>query len=533
MSKIRSNKLLLILRHGSIWTAIGVSVIVLISALIEILLVYSVSLFFATDKICLNIINICLSKIQFIYIFSLILILRTVFTLLMNYVLFRFSLQYIHLLALEGVKSLSTHMFYNLEENEKLHILYNEVNQVVNNLVHPLLMLLRDIVTVGGALIYVAFQFPSDTTYFGMCFIIVTTTYTIVLNGILKKWGPTRQLLDRNRLQVLKSVARMHKFFVYTTRDENTLVTQMNSAGKAYFDLVSKYMFLRSTNRYVLELTLFALVGLGFIVGTEKYLLFLSSMAIVGLRAMPALTNLISFINTYNFHLPALEQVYSIIEPRSRQLLSHKELNLSNALQKTGSKLRFEVPKNSMFETVDVEIEGPGLVAISGPSGCGKSTLLECLVRHSNKFNTAVEFFSPSEYTQEYLSLFGYCEQQPNIIDASLLENLKLFSNSVNISDRKIIEIAEKLSLEKALFNRPKISNDTLSGGQKKKIGILRLIISDKPIWLIDEPTSELDENSGELVREIIEDYSLTKYIIIATHDQKLIDKSKTNICLN
>ena len=186
-----------------------------------------------------------------------------------------------------------------------------------------------------------------------------------------------------------------------------------------------------------------------------------------------------------------------------------------------------------MFETVDVEIEGPGLVALSGQSGCGKSTLLECLVRHSNQLNTAVEFFSPSEYTQEYLSLFGYCEQQPNIIDASLLENLKLFSNNVNISDRKIIEITEKLSLEKALFNRPKISNDTLSGGQKKKIGILRLIISDKPIWLIDEPTSELDENSGELVREIIEDYSLTKYIIIATHDQKLIDKSKTNICLN
>lgn len=532
MSKIRSNKLLLILRYGSIRTAIGVSVIVLISALIEILLVYSVSLFFSTDKICLNIVNICLSKIQFVYVFSLILILRTVFTLLMNYVLFRFSLKYIHLLALEGVKSLSTHMFYKLEENEKLHILYNEVNQVVNNLVHPLLMLLRDIVTVGGALIYVAFQFPSDTAYFGICFIIVTTTYTIILNGILKKWGPTRQLLDRNRLQVLKSVARMHKFFVYTKRDENTLVTQMNSAGKAYFDLVSKYMFLRSTNRYVLELTLFALVGLGFIIGTENYLLFLSSMVIVGLRAMPALTNLISFINTYNFHLPALEQVYNILY-KTDQIHKNSQKFKSDIYTKHSKKsLQLTIVKNKLFDEIKIYAEAPSLITISGPSGSGKTTILKSIAGHTIDPKPIVKLNNRSINLHEFYSLVGYCEQQPNIIHSCLNNNLKLFDEKSDIKDDDLASIAKRLLLDLNLFDRHEIDADKLSGGQKKKLGIARLMVSNKLVWLLDEPTSELDHVSREQIIQLIAEKRRDHYIIVATHDQLLINEADLSIVL-
>lgn len=167
---------------------------------------------------------------------------------------------------------------------------------------------------------------------------------------------------------------------------------------------------------------------------------------------------------------------------------------------------------NKLFENLDFEIYRGEKVGIIGPNGIGKSTILKILTKEINDYL--------GEITKGHYVNIGYYDQEQNnfndentIIDEIWDDNPKLDYYQI----RTIL--ARFLFLGDDLF---KIIED-LSGGEKGRLSLLKLMLSNSNFLLMDEPTNHLDIDSKEILEEALKTYTGT--ILVISHDRYFLNK--------
>ena len=175
-------------------------------------------------------------------------------------------------------------------------------------------------------------------------------------------------------------------------------------------------------------------------------------------------------------------------------------------------------------------------ISIMGPSGSGKSTLFHA-IGGLDKPTSGKVFIDEVDIAQlDALELawlrcrkIGYIFQTFNLIPVmSALENVMLPMVFAGVSNadaqEKAAGILKRVELEHRMFNKP----SQLSGGQQQRVAIGRAFANDPAIILADEPTGNLDLNTGkaiiELLRQMNKERGVT--VISATHDFKMLDVS-------
>jgi putative ABC transport system ATP-binding protein len=170
-------------------------------------------------------------------------------------------------------------------------------------------------------------------------------------------------------------------------------------------------------------------------------------------------------------------------------------------------------------------------VAIMGPSGSGKSTLLNmigCLDRPSSG-DYWLGGLNVSLLDDDDLSLIrgariGFIFQSFNLINQlNVIENIEVpmyyQGSSEHESAERAKELAEMVGLGERFEHRP----SELSGGQQQRVAIARALANDPLIILADEPTGNLDSESGSDIMKILLDlHEQGKTLIIVTHDDKI-----------
>lgn len=184
-----------------------------------------------------------------------------------------------------------------------------------------------------------------------------------------------------------------------------------------------------------------------------------------------------------------------------------------------------------VLRDIDLTINSGEYVAIMGPSGSGKSTLLNmigCLDRP-----TSGEYLlggqNVSELEDNELSLIrgariGFVFQSFNLINQlNVVENIEVpmyyqgFTESE--SEKRAKELASMVGLSDRLGHRP----SELSGGQQQRVAIARALSNDPLIILADEPTGNLDSESGAEILVILHDlHEQGKTLIAVTHDESI-----------
>ncbi len=179
---------------------------------------------------------------------------------------------------------------------------------------------------------------------------------------------------------------------------------------------------------------------------------------------------------------------------------------------------------------VSISVSDNHFVCITGESGCGKTTLLNILsgMLKPDSGNVKLDgkdIYNMTEKERTLLrnSAIGYMAQ-----GNSLIPELTVWQNIVcpieiygRKNDKKqVLELMKKLGIDNVADSYP----SDISGGEYRRALLARVIMSDAKLLLVDKPTSNLDEKSAHIVREILyEQYKKGKGLLIVTHDREIL----------
>lgn len=170
-------------------------------------------------------------------------------------------------------------------------------------------------------------------------------------------------------------------------------------------------------------------------------------------------------------------------------------------------------------------------VAITGRNGSGKSTIYMALLGlKSYSGSLCIGNVDMCQMDcRSISSFFSYVPQEPHLFNMSVMDNLKY---GKIISDEEVIEICMKCkthNMLKGLKNgyETMVGQDckNISGGQAQIINFMRAVIKDSPIFLLDEPTSNLDNSTSNLIIDCICNVLEDKTVFMTTHNPSQLEK--------
>ena len=188
------------------------------------------------------------------------------------------------------------------------------------------------------------------------------------------------------------------------------------------------------------------------------------------------------------------------------------------------------------LKDINLEIYRGEYLSIMGPSGSGKSTIFNMIGALDKPSSGFVEVagVNLTKLTARQLAHFrgnhiGYVFQAYNLLHAyDAITNVMmplLFSGvDPDKARERAIEVLQMVELGHRLTHKP----DEMSGGQQQRVAIARALANEPAIILADEPTANLDLNTGEEIIHLLSDLSrrLGVTVITATHDHKMLASS-------
>lgn len=240
---------------------------------------------------------------------------------------------------------------------------------------------------------------------------------------------------------------------------------------------------------------------------------------------------------------PSFERLLAYLSEESEEKTSissapHVEQQSLRLLDITFS-YRLTPDSEPVLKNLSLSFSGPGLYAIRGKSGCGKSTMLKIALGLYDPAKGSVTFDDYSGGTVDGRVFCSYVSQDAELLSGeSLLYNLCLRSCDEKDIER-IHHLITCLQLGKTVHNLPEgldtvvPEKDCFSGGERRRFALIRAIMSDKPILLLDEVTTGLDDATALSVVHVLQKASRSTLIIAVTHDRRLMEVSKQAIDFN
>ena len=174
---------------------------------------------------------------------------------------------------------------------------------------------------------------------------------------------------------------------------------------------------------------------------------------------------------------------------------------------------------NLLFENLSFDINSGDVLKISGPNGSGKTSLLRIIAGLSSFESGEIHYDSYKLNSEQYKLDFLYLGHLASLSpELSCIENLR-FSSLLDANDSN-----NDHSMALKQVGLEKYENDlvgTLSAGQKKRIALSILFITNSKVWLLDEPFSALDSKAIKIFENKIEDHSKQGGICILTTHQE------------
>ena len=219
------------------------------------------------------------------------------------------------------------------------------------------------------------------------------------------------------------------------------------------------------------------------------------------------------------------ERVLSLLEeePQIEEVSGQASAEFADI---TCENIDFAYEEEQILKDYSISIPKGSRIGIHGRSGSGKSTLLKLLMRFYDADSGAIRMGDrrlSGINTKELRDMESYVTQETCLFHDSIANNIGIAKPGA--SRKEIIEAAKKASLHEFIESLPNGYDtlvgelgDTLSGGEKQRIGVARVFLHDAPLLLLDEPTSNLDSLNESIILRSLKKMGRDKTVILVSH---------------
>ena len=240
-----------------------------------------------------------------------------------------------------------------------------------------------------------------------------------------------------------------------------------------------------------------------------------------------------SLSNNLNQTLASGERVLSLLEetPLVEEIPGDVETSGAESMEYefTGAEaenVTFAYGEEVILDNYSLKLQPGKITGIHGASGSGKSTLLKLLMRFWDVQNGSVSVDGTDVRkipTKHLRDMESYVTQETHLFHDSIANNIAIAKPGA--SREEIMEAAKKASIHDFIMTLPKGYDtevgelgDTLSGGEKQRIGIARAFLHECPLILLDEPTSNLDSLNEGIILKSLKESAKKKTVVLVSH---------------
>lgn len=236
-------------------------------------------------------------------------------------------------------------------------------------------------------------------------------------------------------------------------------------------------------------------------------------------------TALASLSNNLNQTFASGERVLSLLEEEP-QVEEVSGKNVTEFTKAAAEHVDFTYDTEQILKDYSMEIPKGKIIGIHGASGSGKSTLLKLLMRFWDVQGGKISISDRDVRdinTADLREMESYVTQETCLFHDSIANNIAV--GKPGASREEIMEAAKKASIHEFIMTLPQGYDtevgelgDTLSGGEKQRIGIARAFLHDAPFVLMDEPTSNLDSLNEGIILKSLKEGRGDKTVLLVSH---------------
>ena len=240
-----------------------------------------------------------------------------------------------------------------------------------------------------------------------------------------------------------------------------------------------------------------------------------------------------SLSNNLNQTLASGERVLSLLEetPLVEEIPGDVETSGTESMEHefTGAEaenVTFAYGEETILDNYSLKLQPGKITGIHGASGSGKSTLLKLLMRFWDVQGGSMSVDGTDVRkipTRHLRDMESYVTQETHLFHDSIANNIAIAKPGA--SREELMEAAKKASIHDFIMTLPKGYDtevgelgDTLSGGEKQRIGIARAFLHDAPMILMDEPTSNLDSLNEGIILKSLKESARKKTVVLVSH---------------
>jgi len=323
-----------------------------------------------------------------------------------------------------------------------------------------------------------------------------------------KEWAEVNQLSILQQQEYLKSKPIIKNFFVEKIF-LNKLMGTLTQTEEAYFQMNHVRFTSKLLANLLSGLSSFVPLAIGVylvIIGETKLAtviaIYLASDRIVG-----PLLSAIDYYQRFNSIIPVIERVEKYTEFECDN--SESKSSISTVFPIKLQQCNVQIEKMTILDNIDLEINENDRILIMGPSGSGKSTLLELIYGlyvskdGVQKYNGIQRQLVSGDDLKKHI---GFFTQESRIFYESLKFNISL---GEDYSDSEVTTVIQKVGLgylvdRIGLHNTEVNLDESLSGGEKARICLARLLLRKYQLLLLDEFSSAIDEDTTMMIRKLL-----------------------------
>ena len=223
---------------------------------------------------------------------------------------------------------------------------------------------------------------------------------------------------------------------------------------------------------------------------------------------------------------PLVEEIPGDVETSADQSENSEESADHAFAGAEAENVTFAYGAETILDNYSLKLQPGKITGIHGASGSGKSTLLKLLMRFWDVQDGSVSVDGTDVRkipTKHLRDMESYVTQETHLFHDSIANNIAIAKPGA--SREEIMEAAKKASIHDFIMTLPKGYDtevgelgDTLSGGEKQRIGIARAFLHECPLILLDEPTSNLDSLNEGIILKSLKESAKKKTVVLVSH---------------